>query len=952
MQFQSEKDILTELNTFISGATQTSKSNPLDLSKTALNLLKTLPTARDAILEYFCTVFDIAVNNYIVRIETEIATGQLPSTSSREEATVSEIHTVLCSFVSSNPQAWAPIISTWSLELLGELSSRYAGRAHVSVQASLNETLQLWMGARSTRTLIDITTQCLTCLMDAHTENSESWMNALLDTSVKHSPNFDWVVAHVGNCFPNTVITRVLSCGLKDFSMHKTSDTGRKSPKLLSVVGILGHLAGSHFNDIRAALLQLFAWSLKPFNMLDTDLKSQKVATVPFLLQLAALSSTLLNALTTNISHTLKQCVILRLCAYTNDWCKYFGSAKILQELIVKLILDSERDGIQVVNLLLNFVHMSDVDENVSFIREHCRETLEYVLQDIDYIVRTENSTNVDNVRLLNSLSKDIGGLHSLLLSSERLKFETATRIIMLMGKFNHIVTLKSCCYLLRRSRSYDNLVMLVRLLGNQNLCSKNETSFGYVDNFGEILKQTLLEISDTESSDSEYWSADQMWQNLLILLKWEKSAQIFALKSKPISQAILTNLKRISHEFGNAKNDNKIRHIIAELLHITIVSIPINNLNFSPHIIFSLVNANVNYFFLCCQEPNAVLKVKGNRIVCDLFNCLTLYSKSGRVNALRELLERSLFKKESILFGAKLPDDYKEGNDQDLLLYKNHKHSTTMMLTHRHSSVFHSGIIGHGKRKPQFTNPYSAEELKHNVAHLLLAVKSCCISFPDDPNDPLKKSPISLEALTLVSLLLVQFVSPDVMYNGLPWPEEEFSKVTIERDLYIRRLFANTPILWNFLRFIAAYRPVLCYCSVLLRAICATLLHQWNSTGQGAGSYNKYDLIDTTLWLLDIMSMGQLLPPPLASLRIPIEVLRPNEIVQLLRFCVWNYIRDHVPSPALFGCDASGLHWRDPSIARPGQIYTDTFRAVMYKNIDKLGQIYAQLFLDIPDTE
>lgn len=32
-----------------------------------------------------------------------------------------------------------------------------------------------------------------------------------------HSPHFDWVVAHVGSSFPHTVITRVLSCGLKDF---------------------------------------------------------------------------------------------------------------------------------------------------------------------------------------------------------------------------------------------------------------------------------------------------------------------------------------------------------------------------------------------------------------------------------------------------------------------------------------------------------------------------------------------------------------------------------------------------------------------------------------------------------------------------------------------------------------------------------------------------------------
>jgi len=41
------------------------------------------------------------------------------STSGHEDATIVEIHVVLCNFVSSNPKAWAPIISTWSLELLG-----------------------------------------------------------------------------------------------------------------------------------------------------------------------------------------------------------------------------------------------------------------------------------------------------------------------------------------------------------------------------------------------------------------------------------------------------------------------------------------------------------------------------------------------------------------------------------------------------------------------------------------------------------------------------------------------------------------------------------------------------------------------------------------------------------------------------------------------------------------
>lgn len=172
--------------------------------------------------------------------------------SQQEDAVVSEIHSVLCNFVTSNPEAWAPIISAWSLQLLGQVSSHYS---HLPSSVGLNEALHWWMSCKAARTLVDITTQCLSCLIDS---DSETCISALLDTSVAHSPHFDWVVAHVGSCFPKTVITRVLSCGLKDFCAKGSIGSSSKSAKLNSVVGILGHLASSHFIDIRKALLELF----------------------------------------------------------------------------------------------------------------------------------------------------------------------------------------------------------------------------------------------------------------------------------------------------------------------------------------------------------------------------------------------------------------------------------------------------------------------------------------------------------------------------------------------------------------------------------------------------------------------------------------------------------------------------------------------------------------------
>lgn len=88
----------------------------------------------------------------------------------------------------------------------------------------------------------------------------------------------------------------------------------------------------------------------------------------------------------------------------------------------------------------------------------------------------------------------------------------------------------------------------------------------------------------------------------------------------------------------------------------------------------------------------------------------------------------------------------------------------------------------------------------------------------------------IVVEAYSTISLLLVEMVSTDVMYNGLPFPDEEFTKVTMERDLLIRRAFITSPILWALLGFIATHRPALCFSSVLLRALCATSLHQWRA--------------------------------------------------------------------------------------------------------------------------
>lgn len=89
---------------------------------------------------------------------------------------------------------------------------------------------------------------------------------------------------------------------MKDFCAKGSIGSSSKSAKLNSVVGILGHLASSHFIDIRKALLELFQWNLEDSK---TDVQ-QRNAVVPFLLQLASKSQMLLRALSTDVLHTCK----------------------------------------------------------------------------------------------------------------------------------------------------------------------------------------------------------------------------------------------------------------------------------------------------------------------------------------------------------------------------------------------------------------------------------------------------------------------------------------------------------------------------------------------------------------------------------------------------------------------------------------------------------------------
>lgn len=107
-----------------------------------------------------------------------------------------------------------------------------------------------------------------------------------------------------------------------------------------------------------------------------------------------------------------------------------------------------------------------------------------------------------------------------------------------------------------------------------------------------------------------------------------------------------------------------------------------------------------------------------------------------------------------------------------------------------------------------------------------------------------------------------------------------------MERDLSIKNTFDTTPVLWSILNFVALQRPALCYCSVLLRAVVATVIPLWISASQGNHSVNMRELEKTTVNVLELMSLSQLLPPPLNAIQLVIPRLQPNEVRELFFLC------------------------------------------------------------------
>lgn len=348
------------------------------------------------------------------------------------------------------------------------------------------------------------------------------------------------------------------------------------------------------------------------------------------------------------------------------------------------------------------------------------------------------------------------------------------------------------------------------------------------------------------------------------------------------ISEAVLSLLPKLTQQINLPNTGSSVIKLLSKIS----LSQPISFANTS-----CVANAVTCHLMAALDCEDAAQKMTSAGHCGRLLSQLS--SSSCGHGLVMRLIVEAVFRPEwAHIFGAVLPYEQPNNSESPVnnynncskqLLKANYTFDSWVKLPQSHTTIFHAGSISTGGAPRRIMTNLRLPDATVALNSQLLLNALCSASKHHD------------HASLTIALLLVEIISPDIMYNGFPWPDENV-KFTIERDLTIKKTFEDFPIAWELLEFVASNRPALCYCSVLVRALTASYIAVW-STSALAKSTESPKQLRSTERLLEIMAIGQFLSENMHVLPQMIRHLAPHEVVAVLQD-VWNYMRDNTPSP------------------------------------------------------
>ncbi|XP_069036627.1 integrator complex subunit 5 [Lepisosteus oculatus] len=936
----SPQELALEIKAFISGVDQAQgrKLSVRDHAKCAILLLRSVPACRGAVLDHLRGVFDEYVACYLQEREGE---REGRGAAAGLEDVLQEIHGVLSDFIRLNPKAWAPLVSAWAIELMGQLSSKYAGRHGVPPSASLNELLQLWMSCAATRSLMECYSQCLAAMIGSC---PDACVAALLDTSVQHSPHFDWVVAHIGSSFPSTIISRVLACGLQDFCAHAppaaaaaadpAPEKPGRVPKIGSVVGILGHLASRHADSIKQELLRMFHASLA------APREPQQRAAVPFLLQLAALSPALLGAVSAELVDSLRPPVLNQLHVLLAGLPR--DELDNMASLVVHLVCQSAAGAQRVLLFLVGTAMPASVIMAApgpavqDGVREACDRVVQLLLLHLQKLVYSRAADDElaaaapppRAVPFLDGLRGHVRELCADALRLERKRHLWLHQLLCLLSVYSGPgCAAEALCHLLALARGPEELALAAQLHAPLAASMPGLLPAAVARCAAQVHTQGLAAAE-----------LAQLLHNLAAVLRGQEEEPGRAGMAAQLGAAVAQHLP----DFGPLLLHEDAAVSLAAACLLAACALP---RALRPAHLLGAARAAVAHFFLALRRRGrgrgGAAGEEAARCSVRLLARLAAHSPLALKAVLQQLVEGALHRGNAPLFGGPeggppAPPDALRAS----LLDTNCTFGTAAHFSGGVWSVFHAGVVGGGLRPAPAPAPPDPEQARRNLDTLLGLAARCCGGGRYQQAEPGQEPPpVNPEAAKVVAVALVEAVCPDVANSELAWPPEEHARGTVERDIQIRRGFEAHPLLFPLLRLVAAGRPALCYCSVLLRGLLATLLAHWEASRHAAAGDSPWHL-HASCQLVACMAEGQLLPPVLGNMHEIFPHLAPFE-VRLLLASVWDYVRGNSPLPQKFSFSAEkGLFYRD--FSRDGDLtrYLAPLYSVLHKKVDQLGHL------------
>ena len=808
---------------------------------------------------------------------------------------VVEVEEVLRPLLESGGEAgvlWCELVCGWGVEILAVWAGEF-GR----LTGILEEVVGVWLNCGAVRAVVALVALCVA-------RDPQGTVAHVLNTASACSPVLDWLVAHIGASHPGPVLAYLLDPSVQ---------VSLESEHLDRTTAILSHLALQHSSAVGQALTSLLERAV---------MGKCWPGAGPQLLLLLTRSAPLLDTLTSALPSLLAPNTLNRLAGQVAIWVPtYFRSWCDLQQICVQLLLDCA--GPSLLHTLLHGL------TPVASITQQDPAAMSGELQapHLQTIVKASLGTLLKN--LLTELCS---------LAYSRRTNKPRVALLVSLGLPNGectqplapVFTWALQCGSPTVVRAVAQLVVMScsqqQLPSESGLWPYLLTTFQPGPDLLHIVARlTLAIIREVRGNTLELPVAGVLAKSGLSLANGISNIQLLSSGSTlraPLCEAISSLLPK----FAQLINLPGTGPCVIKLLSKISLSQPLSFAHTS-----CLAHAVTCHLMATLDSEDITKKVINAGHCGRLLSQLS--SSSCGHGLITRLIVEAVFRPEwAYIFGATVSTSQTNSSSVDKsagpsfhtkqLMKVNYTFDSWVKLPQSHTTIFHAGAINQvGSKRNNSTTKLPSSAVALNSQLLLNTL--CSASKHHD------------HASLTIALLLVEIISPDIMYNGFPWPDENI-KFTIERDLTIKKTFEDIPIAWDLLEFVASNRPALCYCSVLMRALTASYIAIW-STSALSKSMESPKQLQSTERLLEIMVIGQFLPENMHVLPQMVKHLAPHEVVAVLQD-VWNYMRDNTPSPDRWVLLPNRQHDRSNHHADSRNF--DLCRRLIHSHVQSLGHL------------